>query len=115
MGFMVYDIYQRSIHLLHIAVHPEWQKRGIGGAMLKKLDDKYTSSLLMCITANVRESDLRTQLFLQKHGYKCVSVHQNWYFDTNESSFLFIKHKPEAILVVKEGEIEGSYSEKACF
>jgi ribosomal protein S18 acetylase RimI-like enzyme len=63
----------RHVGLLHIAVLPEWHRRGIGRALLEKIHETICQSG-DDIQATVPETNLPAQLFLRDAGYKAVRV-----------------------------------------
>jgi [ribosomal protein S18]-alanine N-acetyltransferase len=89
IGYMVYRIFDRSILLLCLAVHPKWQRQGVGSQLINKLSQKLNKDTRRNITVNVRERNINAQLFLRKLGFNAVSVHRDWFFDSNEDSFYF--------------------------
>jgi ribosomal protein S18 acetylase RimI-like enzyme len=67
-----------NILLLHLVVHPEWRRRGVGlallGRLIKKLrqiDDR--------LQATVPESNLAAQLLLREGGFKAVRVLRGYF------------------------------------
>ncbi len=69
------DLPQRPLRfeLLHIAVAPEYQRGGVGRALMTRFEDCLTLPQDR-IRATVPESNLPTQLFLRALGYKAVRV-----------------------------------------
>jgi ribosomal protein S18 acetylase RimI-like enzyme len=67
-----------QIDLVNLSVAPEWQRRGIGQAMLAKLDLKIQREP-GCIRAMVPETNLAAQLFLRTFGYKAARVLRNYF------------------------------------
>jgi [ribosomal protein S18]-alanine N-acetyltransferase len=65
-GFMLYERYEDSYHVAHIAVHPLAQNRGIGRLMLTALCDD------MPVTLNVRRSNSRAQQLYRHLGFTVV-------------------------------------------
>jgi ribosomal protein S18 acetylase RimI-like enzyme len=63
----------RHVDLLHIAVLPEWQRQGIGRALLEEIHRAFRQSG-DDIQATVPETNLPVQLFLRDAGYKAVRV-----------------------------------------
>lgn len=107
LGFMVYELYKKSIHILCLSVHPDWQNQDIGKQFLHKLAEKISPEGRKCITINVRETDLDRQKFLSHMGFRCVSVHQKWYYDTEEDAFFFVLEHDSIKKWAEYAEIEG--------
>lgn len=69
---------QQRFELLHLAVAPEWQRGGIGRALLQRFDDRLNHPG-DSIRATVPEANLAVQLFLRAVGYKAVRVLRGYY------------------------------------
>ncbi len=88
VGFMVYRLFYKKIHLLNFAVHPQYRRQGIGSVMIKKLISKLGRKKGVKIYLEVRETNLRAQLFFRKMGFRAVDILKNYYEDTLEDSYL---------------------------
>ena len=91
VGFMIYEIYElhkAKLHVLNFAVDPEFRRNGIGNQMVEKLIDKLSQQRRQEIVLEVRESNLRAQLFFKKMGFKAVCVIRNHYDDTDEDAYV---------------------------
>ena len=64
--------------LLHIAVAPEYRRRGVGKALMARVEG-WLRQPEDCVQAPVPESNLATQLFLRSLGYKAVRVLRGYY------------------------------------
>jgi len=66
--------------LLHLVVHPEWRRRGVGLALLGRLAKKLRHADDR-IHSTVPESNLGAQLMLRAGGYKAVRVLRGYFGD----------------------------------
>jgi ribosomal protein S18 acetylase RimI-like enzyme len=73
IGVIVYEGMDTRIDLLHIAVHPEFQGRGIGTALLTRVANKLTPRKAG-VRADVWERNLGACQFLKKHRFKAMSI-----------------------------------------
>jgi ribosomal-protein-alanine N-acetyltransferase len=78
------------ISLLNIAVAPEWRRRGIGRALLDRLNKKLRLSQ-DCIQAMVPESNLPLQMFLKQSRCKAVRVLRSYYHE--EDAYLMERQR----------------------
>lgn len=93
VGFMVYELYRATIHVLAFAVHPAYRRRGVGSAMAAKLKEKIRYNRVQC---ELRETNLVGQLFFQAQGFRAVSVLRDFYEDTSEDAYLMrYRQKPD--------------------
>jgi len=87
-GSMLYELHRNRIHVLNFAVHPEFQRRGVGTAMVAKLISKLSPSRRNRIMLEVREGNLAAQLFFKSQGFRAVSLLRDFYEDTTEDAYL---------------------------
>jgi ribosomal-protein-alanine N-acetyltransferase len=66
--------------LLHVAVAPDWQRKGVGRALLLRFEERLRSAEDL-IQTTVPESNLPVQLFLRAVGYKAMRVLRGFYGD----------------------------------
>jgi ribosomal protein S18 acetylase RimI-like enzyme len=64
--------------LLHMVVHPEWRRKGVGLALIGRLGKKLRHEDDR-IHATVPESNLQAQLLLRAAGFKAVRVLRAYY------------------------------------
>ena len=88
IGYMLYDLYKRRLDLLSIVVAPQHQRQGIGSQMIAKLISKLRAQRRHCLTATVRETNLRAQLFFKSQGLRAVSIDRMPWDDTDEDGYV---------------------------
>lgn len=88
VGYMIYELGKSRIHLLNLAVAPNYRRKGIGSQMIAKLISKLTPEQREKIYLEVRESNLPAQLFFRANGFRAVSVLRNYYDDSPEDAYL---------------------------
>lgn len=84
-----YIIYSPDGHIISIAVHPNYRRRGIGTALLRKV---FTSPCIKKAWAEVRRSNSVAQAFYLKLGFKITGIIPNYYGD--EDAFI-IEWRPQ--------------------
>lgn len=88
VGFMIYELMNRRINLIDIAVHYKYRGVGIGAQLIERLKGKLSVKRRTKITAEIRESNLDTQLFLKKQAFVGTEVLRDYFPDTNEDAFV---------------------------
>jgi ribosomal-protein-alanine N-acetyltransferase len=88
VGFMIYELHKNRLHILNFAVHPEFQRRGVGRQMTEKLVAKLSNQRRNRIMLEVRETNLSAQLFFRSIGFRAISVLRDFYDDTTEDAYL---------------------------
>jgi ribosomal-protein-alanine N-acetyltransferase len=73
------------------AVHPAYQRNGVGRQMVEKLTGKLTADRRSRILLEIRETNLDAQLFFKAMGFRAVSVIRGFYPDDapDEDAYLF--------------------------
>lgn len=74
VGYMIYELHKRKLHVLSFAVHPARQMKGVGRQMIDKLRGKLVEGLRERITLDIRETNLDGQLFFRACGFEAVEV-----------------------------------------
>jgi ribosomal-protein-alanine N-acetyltransferase len=91
IGFMIYELRPRGIHLIDFAVAKAHRRRGVGRAMvdklLEKLDDRRTR---LCVS--VDEYSLDAQLFFRSMGFRFKKILHGFY---GESDSYLMEVAPE--------------------
>jgi ribosomal-protein-alanine N-acetyltransferase len=88
VGFMVYELQETKIHILNLAVRLDMRGLSVGSQMIAKLTNKLSTLRRNQIILEIRETNLSAQLFLQKCGFKAISVLHKYYIDTPEDAYL---------------------------
>lgn len=75
-------------HITTIAVSPEFHRRKIGEALLKKTIDKCYENKIKYITLEVRESNVAAIKLYEKYGFKSLGVRKGYYQNNNENALI---------------------------
>jgi len=87
-GYMMYELYKNSLRVINFAVHPEFRRVGLGKAMIAKLIRKISEQGRQGITVEVRETNLRAQLFFQSQGFRATGVMREHYENPGEDGYI---------------------------
>lgn len=87
VGFMVYELLPKALHVLNFAVAPWSCRQGVGGQMTDKLKHKLSQQRRQAILLEVREGNLAAQCFFRSQGFRAVRVLRGHYSDTNEDAY----------------------------
>lgn len=85
-----YVIYSTDGHIISIAVHPSYRRRGIGTELLNKV---MNTPDLERVWAEVRKSNQRAQAFYVHEGFQISGVVTNYYGDEDA---LIVQWTPQA-------------------
>jgi ribosomal-protein-alanine N-acetyltransferase len=90
IGYFIYSLHKRHLELLNFAVHPGYQRRGVGRRIIEKLAGKLSPKRRTQIHVLVRESNLQAQLFLRAHYFRSVAIVDRPFDDSDESAYRFV-------------------------
>jgi ribosomal-protein-alanine N-acetyltransferase len=98
VGFMIYELHKNRLHILNFAVRPEFRRRGVATAMVKKLIGKLSQQRRNRILLEIRETNLGAQLFFRDSGFRAISVLRDFYEDTTEDAYLMqYRYRPAPV------------------
>lgn len=90
VGFIIVDRQTWRLDILDLAVAPRWRRMGIGSQLLAEVTKilVLNQKRYQCVITNVRESNLTSQLFLQRNMFRYVKT---WVSDEegDEDHYLF--------------------------
>jgi len=96
VGFVLYQLHKSRIEVLNFAVAADCRRRGVGSQMLAWLIAKLCSQRRSRILVEVRETNLRGQLFFHQNGFRAVSVLRAPYDDSQEDGYgMEYRYRPE--------------------
>jgi ribosomal-protein-alanine N-acetyltransferase len=87
LGYMIYELHMRRLHLLNLAVYQPFQKHGVGSCMIEKLIGKLGERREK-LTVEVGERNLDGQLFFQALGFRATHVLRKHYEETGEDAYV---------------------------
>lgn len=88
VGYMVYELHTKRIHILSFAVHEDFRLQGVGMTMIKKLVSKLTYQRRNRIALEVRERNVSAQVFFRQLGFRAVRILKSYYEDSSEDAYL---------------------------
>lgn len=88
VAFMIYRLEKTYLDLLHLAVHPEFRRRGIGRRLIECLFGKLGGNRCR-LRAAVPDSQLAMHLFLAAMGFWACGVTRGGFDDRDSYDFVF--------------------------
>ena len=88
VGYVIWKCCNRYFQLVNIAVDPECRQSGIGTQLLNCMTTRLGIKSER-ISAEVRESNLTAQKFLQANGFRATKVCKGLYDETPEDAYFF--------------------------
>lgn len=87
VGYMVYELHPRRLHIMNLAVHPDYRRQGVGRQMVAKLVGKLRDHRRTAVTVDVRETNLAAQLFFRRLYFRARKVLRGYFEDTGEDAY----------------------------
>jgi len=101
IGYAGYWKIRNEAHLVDLAIHPDWRRRGLGSRLFRYIIDQIKSKGMDLVTLEVRETNLVAQRFYEKFDFQKIAVRRAYYKDTGENAIIYwkklgkIQNKPQ--------------------
>ena len=83
IGFIIFSVINKEIHLLNIAVHTEHQKKGIGSLLMETMLKQASVMGVLKVYLEVRSKNEKAILFYKKYNFIKDAVRVNYYTGKN--------------------------------
>ncbi len=87
-GYICFWAVAREIHLMNIAVHPQWRRKGVGSQLLCKMTEIGRGADAKEISLEVRPSNKAARAFYQQAGFQETGRRPRYYDDTREDALI---------------------------
>ncbi len=88
IGYIFFWDVAGEFHLMNIAIHRKWHRRGVGEALLKWLFQIGKQRGVRGITLEARASNFPARLLYKKLGFYEVGIRKNYYHSPMEDAIL---------------------------
>jgi len=89
VGYLIFRILVDELHFMNLGVRPDWQRRGLGTALVYFALQIGRQRGVSKSTLEVRASNVYGQKLYQKFGFKMVGRRLNYYAAPKEDALLF--------------------------
>ena len=79
LGFAIMKYRDEDAHLLLMAVHRSYRRRGIGSALLDWLEVTVRTAGIASIRVEARDTNAAARAFYDKHGYRQTELLRGYY------------------------------------
>jgi ribosomal-protein-alanine N-acetyltransferase len=90
-GYLLAWRIDAEVHLGNLAVAPEFQRKGVGQALLDWLSADARAHGALRITLEVRSTNFAAQELYRRDGYKAVAIRRGYYQDTGEDALVMLR------------------------
>ena len=83
IGFIIFSVIKKEIHLLNIAVHSKYQKKGVGSLLMDSMLKQASVMGISKVYLEVRSKNEKAILFYRKYNFIQDAVRVNYYYGRN--------------------------------
>ena len=86
IGFMLYELHKARLHVLNLAVHPEFRRRGVGVRFIDKLKGKLSidTGRRQRLVLPVADYNLPAQLFCRACRLRATHISEQYFSTTGD-------------------------------
>ncbi len=84
IALKVYD----EVHILNLAVHPEYRRKGIGRGLLSECLRYFSDKGIRSAILEVRVRNKNAIMLYEKAGFKSIGLRRKYYSDTGEDALV---------------------------
>lgn len=92
VGYIGLSVIIDEGYILNVAVHPDYQGKGIGKALVKTVDDFAVENSLAFVTLEVRPSNEKAISLYKSFGFTKVGERKDYYSNPKENALLLTKY-----------------------
>lgn len=110
VGFMMYELMPRRIHIHALEIHPSYAGTGIAEQCITKLQMKLSEHKRSRLTIMLRDDELSKHIFLRRIGFLCTKMVRNVYDNDETDGYFFeftFSQLPEAQEVTENLVLDG--------
>ncbi len=91
VGYIDYWVVKDEVHLINVAVDPEYRRLHLGTLLMEHLIKVGLEKGALRITLDVRESNLAALRLYENFGFEKTAVRRRYYTDNQEDAWVMIK------------------------
>lgn len=80
-----------ELHILNVAVHPDFRGKGVGMSMMTHLKERAASLSARAITLEVRESNLVAKRLYERVGFVLAGTRPHYYMDKENALIYWLE------------------------
>jgi [ribosomal protein S18]-alanine N-acetyltransferase len=104
VGYLVLSRYVDAWHVMNVAVAPEWRRKGVASALLRRLLDETEDDVPRGYTLEVRVSNVGAIALYERFGFKAKGVRRGYYTDNREDALIMWRDAESAEAASADGD-----------
>lgn len=97
IGYIFFRLIEQQLHILKIAVTPNWRCRGVASWLLDQCIAQALEMGAESAFLEVRPSNETATTFYRKQGFRIIDRRPNYYADTREDALVLLKNLKEEV------------------
>lgn len=89
VGYVIYELSKEYLNVTNLAVHPDWQRQGVGTELIGRLKRCLSEQRRSRIYAAVSEQNLDAHLFFQAQEFRAVDILRGFYDQVDAYDFVY--------------------------
>lgn len=90
VAYVLYELWRGKLTIVNLAVSPQFQRKGVGSELVRRLLDKLSYERRCLIDLVVSEDDLVAQLFFKSLNFRAERVIQNAFENSGRDGYLMV-------------------------
>ncbi len=90
IGYMCSNYVGHEAHILNLAVHADWRRRGVGSILLRETLGDLKKKGCVFVSLEVRESNVGAQAFYSRFGFTIEGRRKKYYEHPAEDALLMV-------------------------
>jgi ribosomal-protein-alanine N-acetyltransferase len=90
-GYICVRCIQEECHLLNLAVHPDYRRRGIASLLLQSVLSQIKERGCRFVFLEVRASNIGAQKMYEKFGFTSIGIRKKYYINPEEDGIVMMK------------------------
>lgn len=96
-GYMGAWLIEKEAHITNVAIHPKYQKKGLGHKLVKKMLERCKEKNITSSTLEVRPSNAPAIALYEKLGFKSVGIRPKYYEDGEGAMIMWLTKLDEKL------------------
>ena len=88
LGYINFYIIAQEAHMLNLAIHPAWRKKGFAAQLLMHSIEQLKHQNTMQFFLEVREGNMGAIELYRKFGFEIIGKRKRYYVETNEDALV---------------------------
>jgi ribosomal-protein-alanine N-acetyltransferase len=88
VGYLIFWVAAQEMHILNLAVHPDWRRRGVAKALLNRGLAQAKAEGALVAWLEVRPSNLAALALYESQGFLPAGRRRRYYEDTGEDAVI---------------------------